>query len=257
MRSSVRPVVTIVVLSFNRPEYTEQAIDALGLLRGETACEVIVVDNGSDWQTRAMLRDYVRSGAVAKLLELPENRGTSRGYNAGFAQAHAASQFFTKLDNDILVLDEGWIGKILEVFRDAPEAAIVATDIVNHQVLATLPVLEVGGGHRVKSWDAWVAGGGGMTFPRALYERFGGFRERFSVDLKLMPDDYDFFCRARSFGSRHLAILRDAGIVSAERRGKEVYYSICAPSLVETLRSLADAIEACCPAPGKRREKKS
>jgi DNA-binding transcriptional ArsR family regulator len=45
--------------------------------------------------------------------------------------------------------------------------------------------------------------------------------------------------------SRHLAILRDAGIVQAQRRGKEVYYSVNFTRLVQTLREMADAIETC------------
>ena len=47
--------------------------------------------------------------------------------------------------------------------------------------------------------------------------------------------------------SRHLSTLRDVGVVRAERRGKEVHYFCCYEELVRTLRSLADAIEACCP----------
>ena len=47
--------------------------------------------------------------------------------------------------------------------------------------------------------------------------------------------------------SRHLAQLRDAGILEARKSGKEVYYSIRFPALVHTLRTTADAIEACCP----------
>ncbi len=47
--------------------------------------------------------------------------------------------------------------------------------------------------------------------------------------------------------SRHLAILREAGIVRATRQGREVRYSVCFSELVAVLRSLADALEACCP----------
>lgn len=46
--------------------------------------------------------------------------------------------------------------------------------------------------------------------------------------------------------SRHLATLRQAGILAAEKRGRTVYYSVRYQELVRTLRSLADAIEACC-----------
>ena len=48
--------------------------------------------------------------------------------------------------------------------------------------------------------------------------------------------------------SRHLATLRDAGVLRAERHGREVRYFCCYEELVGALRSLADAIEACCPA---------
>lgn len=46
--------------------------------------------------------------------------------------------------------------------------------------------------------------------------------------------------------SRHLVILKEAGILRAEKRGKEVYYSVCSPDLVTRLRNIADAIEGCC-----------
>lgn len=47
--------------------------------------------------------------------------------------------------------------------------------------------------------------------------------------------------------SRHLATLRDAGVVESEKRGKEVYYKVRPGALVQSLRVIADEIEACCP----------
>jgi len=47
--------------------------------------------------------------------------------------------------------------------------------------------------------------------------------------------------------SRHLAQLREAGILRAVKRGKEVHYSVCTDELVRTLRAIADAVEQCCP----------
>lgn len=46
--------------------------------------------------------------------------------------------------------------------------------------------------------------------------------------------------------SRHLAILRDAGILEAEKQGKEVRYSVRFHDLAVTLRTMAGEIEACC-----------
>lgn len=54
--------------------------------------------------------------------------------------------------------------------------------------------------------------------------------------------------------SRHLALLRDAGILKAEKKGKEVHYSVRTDLLVRTLRSIADAVEACCPVPEDRKK---
>lgn len=55
--------------------------------------------------------------------------------------------------------------------------------------------------------------------------------------------------------SRHLAKLREAGILRCERQGKEVYYTVCAPDLVATLRAIADAMEACCPPESGKEER--
>ncbi len=46
--------------------------------------------------------------------------------------------------------------------------------------------------------------------------------------------------------SRHLAILREAGVVKAQKRGKEVWYQVRFTELAATLRKIADAIEHCC-----------
>jgi len=52
--------------------------------------------------------------------------------------------------------------------------------------------------------------------------------------------------RDLSVVSRHLARLREAGIVAAERRGREVRYQLTT-DLASTLRAIAEALDACCP----------
>ena len=47
--------------------------------------------------------------------------------------------------------------------------------------------------------------------------------------------------------SRHLAILRDAGVIHCEKRGKEVWCVVQTGTVVKFLRDLAGALEACCP----------
>jgi len=45
--------------------------------------------------------------------------------------------------------------------------------------------------------------------------------------------------------SRHLKMLRDADLISAERSGREVLYDLDCTALAGTLRNLADALERC------------
>lgn len=47
--------------------------------------------------------------------------------------------------------------------------------------------------------------------------------------------------------SRHLAILREAGVIRCEKRGKEVWCVVQTGAVVKILRDLAAALEACCP----------
>lgn len=54
-------------------------------------------------------------------------------------------------------------------------------------------------------------------------------------------------CGAHISGaSRHLKMLREAGLVQAEKRGREVVYRPCFAKFIKTLRGLADALEDCC-----------
>jgi ArsR family transcriptional regulator, arsenate/arsenite/antimonite-responsive transcriptional repressor len=46
--------------------------------------------------------------------------------------------------------------------------------------------------------------------------------------------------------SRHLATLRDAGLVKAEKRGKEVFYRVEVQTIADRLRQIAAALESCC-----------
>ena len=45
--------------------------------------------------------------------------------------------------------------------------------------------------------------------------------------------------------SRHLAILRDAGLLEATRSGKQVHYRVRYDIVTGTLRAVADAVERC------------
>jgi ArsR family transcriptional regulator, arsenate/arsenite/antimonite-responsive transcriptional repressor len=43
--------------------------------------------------------------------------------------------------------------------------------------------------------------------------------------------------------SRHLAVLREAGVLTSSRRGRETYYEVRAAAVARALRDIADVIE--------------
>ena len=45
--------------------------------------------------------------------------------------------------------------------------------------------------------------------------------------------------------SRHLAALKNAGLIAAQKEGREVRYTLDCGALASALRDLADALEAC------------
>ncbi len=127
-------------------------------------------------------------------------------------------------------------------------AAILAADVVGYSRLigedeaGTLAALRahreeliepaLGDANRVAILADLAAGGA----PRTVSE----IAKRLPVDLSVV--------------SRHLAMLREAGVLAAERRGKEVYYTVRYEGLAGTLRAIADAIDACCPAASATKE---
>ena len=55
--------------------------------------------------------------------------------------------------------------------------------------------------------------------------------------------------------SRHLRQMKDAGVLLSEKKGKEVFYQIDVEHVVQTLRQMADELEACCLTPKKKGKK--
>src|SRR3989338_6632450 len=45
--------------------------------------------------------------------------------------------------------------------------------------------------------------------------------------------------------SRHLSQMKTAGLLTSERKGKEVFYHVNAKTVVQVLRSLADFLDGC------------
>ena len=115
-----RPLVSVIIPTFNRAELTTEAVDSV-LAQTYTGFELIVVNDGAMDDTAERLTAY---GKRLKVLN-QANQGVSAARNAGIRSA--TGDLVALLDSDDL-----WLPRKLETqvafFRDNPQALICQTE---------------------------------------------------------------------------------------------------------------------------------
>lgn len=204
-------LVSIVMLSWNAPEYTKTALESI---RAYTAgeYEVIIVDNGSGSETTQWLHSLIDTQTPDHRVRVIFN-ATNRGYAGGNNQAMAAArgEYVVLLNNDVVVT-EGWLDGLLGAFDripalgiSAPRSNIVAGD----QVVLDASYTNLDQMHQYAAGRrARYRGRGYMTdraiglclcIDRRVIEEIGGIDERFGVGNF---EDDDFCMRVRAAGYR-------------------------------------------------------
>lgn len=215
---SITPTASIVVVSFNRLAYLLSTLESLSSVTNREDFELIVVDNGSTDGSPQALRNLANERVIDKLILQKENRGTSGGFNVGFACADPSTRFLIKLDSDIMLLTPGWLGRFESFFQSVPGVGLVALRQINHLALRVAPTQTVGG-ETVISWNHWIAGGACMTIPRSVFAELGYFCEDFQT--KYMPDDVDYAVRVALLGLRSFYLC---GTLAYHRNDLDHYY---------------------------------
>jgi len=148
---------------------------------------VVVVDNASTDGTA----DLLAAQPQVTVLRNPENRGCAPAWNQGVEAANAT--WTVILNNDVLVTD-GWLAALIG-FAERDGARIVSPALREGELnydLATYArdyTREMGGVVR-----RGVASGICFAVHRDVFERVGGFDERFRIG---QFEDTDFFLRVR------------------------------------------------------------
>jgi cephalosporin hydroxylase/glycosyltransferase involved in cell wall biosynthesis len=114
--------VTIVVPSFEAAVYLDACLQAVMTFSSPGSYQVVIVDNGSGAQTRAVIEQHLSNPAV-RLIANPRNLGFTRAVNQGILAARPDSDVVL-LNNDALVTP-GWLEALQEVVESIPEAGIV------------------------------------------------------------------------------------------------------------------------------------
>ncbi|NPU88329.1 MAG: glycosyltransferase [Fervidobacterium sp.] len=109
-------VCVVIVTYGNRFKYLKKVVEAL-LSQG--VCKIIVVDNGSEPESKKALEEYAQLKEKVTVLWLPENRGSAGGFKVGMEVAYkdADCEFIWLLDDDNMPL-EGALEELVNVWNN-------------------------------------------------------------------------------------------------------------------------------------------
>jgi len=230
--ASAQPVVSIVIPVYNHCRHTLACLRALAAHPPETACEIIVVDDGSSDDTAAWmpqlegLRYHVRA----------QNGGFIAACNDGLHLSRG--QYVVLLNNDT-VPQPGWLDALLDTFQAVPEAGLVGA-----QLLYPDGRLQEAGGVVFNDASCWSYGrfesaedprysslrdtdycsGAALAIPRALFEQLGGLDARYAPAYY---EDTDLAFKVRAAGHRVLVqpasrVVHDEGTSNGTDTGSGV-----------------------------------
>jgi len=198
------PLVSVLMLSWNAPEYTRLALESI---REHTRppYEVVIVDNGSGPETI----EWLKTLDDVRVVYNATNRGFAGGSNQAIAAARG--EYVVLLNNDTVVT-EGWLDGLLDAFARVPAlgvSAVRSNRVAGVQMVPDTPYKDIEGMHayaaerrRAYRRQGFVidrAIGLCLCIPRSLIDEIGGIDERFGVGNF---EDDDFCLRVRAAGYR-------------------------------------------------------
>jgi glucosyl-dolichyl phosphate glucuronosyltransferase len=211
---------TILIATYNRATLLDRTLASLRALRVAPGCtwEVIVVDNNSTDDTRAVVERHAQGFPVTLKYVFEANQGRSSALNTGIAAA--AGTVIATTDDDVLV-DAGWLNAACDAllrpadpavaYAGGPVAPLWETppppwlDLTRGDLWGTIAIQDHG--DRPFEYEAAqrVPLGANMAAHRSLFDAIGMFRAdlgRTSGKRVLGQEVPDLLARARAAGLR-------------------------------------------------------
>jgi GT2 family glycosyltransferase len=220
--SNSAPTVSIVLLSYNRPELLREALDSL-VAQSYPPFEIIVIDNCSPKSAQAarVVEQYPR----VKLIKSVVNLGYAGGMNLGIKEVTGQ---YTYLTEDDIVLDKDCVKQLTD-YMEANQATAIASPVMYNQTAGTIRCaggeVALGGIYLRKTYNE--TNRGADKFPKqfdvsfldgaALFTRTdflqstGGFREEFFM----YGEAVEFCVRVGKTGKK-MTVVPDAKVYHVE-----------------------------------------
>lgn len=191
----LRPSLTVVVPCLNEEQTIGAQLRALEGQEWGRPWEVIVVDNGSDDRSVAVVESYRGRVPGLRVVDASEKRSQAHALNVGVREAHADAIAFCDADDEVAA---GWLAAIGDALLEG-DLVGCATDAVklNEPWAREVRVVEPDGPATL--WfppHLPFAGSGGLGVQRRVHELAGGFDESLPVLF-----DVDFCVRAQKLGA--------------------------------------------------------
>ncbi len=101
------PLVSVIVLAYNKLEYTKQCIESIYRYTNDVDYELIVVDNGSTDETF----EYFKSLPKKRIVRLEENQGPGHGFNEGIKASRG--KYVAGVCNDF-IFTKNWLSNLVK-----------------------------------------------------------------------------------------------------------------------------------------------
>jgi GT2 family glycosyltransferase len=183
--------VSVIVPTFNAARWISDQLAALSEQTYSSEWELIVADNGSTDDTRAVARSWKHAFPELRILDASGGRGPAHNRNQGAREASGHLLLFTDVDD---IVCPGWIAQMAAGLRNSP----IVTGPVEHFVDGRTPSwddVQLSKEHsRPGPFEPLI--GCNMGIERKLFLELGGFDE----DAPAGWDDTDLSLRATNRG---------------------------------------------------------
>ena len=187
---SINNYVNISIVTYNRLEFTKQAIASI--VRFTNFPYVItVVDNASNDGTQIFLKELEQTEVIKNLILLPNNIGVAKASNLAWLQEPDAL-YYLKYDNDIVIQKNNWLSALISVVDTVPEIGVIGYNFEP----VSYP-LRVFNGFKIRVKEEANIGGACFLIPKRTQKILGYWCEDYGL---YGFEDLDYSFRVKLLG---------------------------------------------------------
>lgn len=201
-----QPLVYVLVINWNGVEHLAECFDTL--LAGTYAnARFLLIDNASTDGSVGFVHERYGNDTRVEFLELPENRGWSRGNNAGIEYAMAAAADYVFLLNNDTAIAPDAIEQLVEMAEARPGTGALAPKMLWYGDPSILNSAGVECSIIASSWDRGIGrlDGPQWDIPVPVLAACGGaafLRVEALRAAGLLPTDFDIYLDDLDLGLR-------------------------------------------------------